>query len=162
MSGSTLTFKKAIHIIAVTLILLITILAFIYVVPIILRPTWHDVATFSGTFQGFDTENTDGFHISSDHWRLHWEVRCEEPPPEDVEFVFIVIGRDSDLLLGAFKLRKVWLEDFRGARVQAHKGEGAKWSDHDWGIEYITGSGDFFVRIIGVSVDWEITVEAYY
>jgi hypothetical protein len=156
MSESTLTVRKAIRIIAVTWILsLVTTLAIVYLVPIVLRPTWHKVAMFSGTFEGFDSERTDDFHIPSDHWKVHWEVDCEVPPPEDVEFR--LSGLVGGHWWGGFRLRKVWLEDFRRATQQ-----GVEWWGHVSGIEYVTESGYFYLIISGVSVDWEVTVEAYY
>ena len=52
MSESNLTLRKAIPITAVTWILsLVTTLAVVYVLPIILRPTWHEITTFSGNFE---------------------------------------------------------------------------------------------------------------
>lgn len=164
MSESTFSFKKAIPIIAVTWILsLVTTLAFVYVVPIILPPTWHEVATFSGTFQDREGETTDIFYISSDHWRLKWDVECEDPPPEDVEFFFIVgyplwISETFVMPLGGtFELRRWTLEDFR-----ASKGLGFEWLCSQDGTEYITGSGEFVVRVVGARLEWEIIVEAYY
>jgi len=154
MSEATFTFKKAFPVIAITWILsLATTLAFVYVVPIILRPTWHEITTFSGNFQELDNEFTSEFHISSNHWRLHWEVMCEEPPPEDVEFRLFLKGESN------YPLTQItWLtqSDFKRSIGQEY------WSSLRDKTEYITGSGVFDLAIVGARLDWEIIVEAYY
>ncbi len=148
--------RKSIRTIVVTWILsMVTTLAVVYFAPRIIPRGWHEVATFSGAFQGFDSELTDIFHIPSDHWKVNWEVDCEVPPPEDVEFR--LSGLVGGHWWGPFTLRKVWLEDFRRATQQ-----GVEWWGHVSGIEYVTESGDFWLIISGVSVDWEVTVKAYY
>jgi len=55
------------------------------------KPTWQEVARFSGTFQEFESKDTDSFYISSDRWRICWGVVSDynmstDAPPEDVEF----------------------------------------------------------------------------
>lgn len=131
----------------------VTILALVYVVvPSILRPTWHEVTKFSGSFREFDTEDTDSFHISGDHWRLNWIVETDTPPPDDVEFrLFLSSTRYYPSL--------VWLKaaDFGGS-----VGENMQWWGYRDGTEYLTGSGWFSFRLVGARLDWEITVEAYY
>jgi len=152
MSETTFPFKKAIPIIAVTWILsLITTLAFVYIViPNIFPPTWHEVAEFSGIFRELDDEDTDSFYISCDHWRIDWNVYSDDPPSEDVEFRLFVLGSSySDC---------VWLTlaDFPWSKGQEI------WLCAKWGTEYVIGSGEFRLRIVGASLEWDIDVEAYY
>ncbi len=155
MSESTLTIKKVIPIIGVAWILsLVTTLAFVYFAPNIIPRTWHEVAKFSGTFQELERETTDSFRISSDQWRIYWSVECKEPPPEDVEFRLFVLGSSKR---DGFVLRRLTLTDFRGSI-----GHGVEWLTAEWGTEYITGSGEFSLWLVGARLDWEIIVEAYY
>ncbi len=152
MSEVRLQLKKAIPIIVVTWILsAITTLALVYIPPILLPKSWHEVETFSGSFQERVAEDTDSFHISSDHWRIRWHVDREPPPPEEVEFFFIVNLLD-------FRLRRLTIEDFRAP--EGHP-VGA-WLYSLSGTEYITGSGEFAIRVVGARLEWEIIVEAYY
>ena len=161
MSEVRLQLKKAIPIIVVTWILsLTTTLAFVYIViPNIFPPTWKEVATLSGTLQERDAEVTDSFSIPSNHWRLHWRVECDDPPSDDVEFFFLVgYSEYAPWILGqTFESRKVTLEDFR-----APKALGFEWLTSERGTEYITGSGEFAMRVVGARIEWEIQVEAYY
>jgi hypothetical protein len=152
MSESTSTLKKAIPIIAVTWILsLTTTLVFVYfVIPNIFPPTWHEVTTFSGTFQEFNYSGTESFYVPSDHWRFEWSVECDAPPPTDVEF---------RLFLGFLGDSLVWLtrEDFIGS-----VGQDIESWNYLRGSEYITGSGAYTFWLVGANLDWKITVEAYY
>jgi len=147
--------KKAIPIIVVTWILsLATTLAVVYVVPNILRPTWHEVARFSGTLEELDRDDDNNFYISSNHWRLYWEVNCEEESlPADVEFRLFLWGESN------YPLTQItWLtqSDFKRSIGQEY------WSSLRDKTEYITGSGVFDLAIVGARLDWEIIVEAYY
>jgi len=158
MSEAKFQFKKAIPIIAITWILsLATTLAFVYLMPYVFPPTWHEVATLSGTFQEFDAEY-DSFSIQSNHWRLLWRVECDDPPSDDVHFFFLVRYPDYEpWVLSTFVSRRVRLEDFR-----APKAVESEWLTSISGTEYITGSGEFRVWLNGCSLEWEIIIEAYY
>ena len=156
MSESTLAVRKAIRIIAVTWILsMVTTLAVVYVMPLILRPTWHEVATFSGTFQELDNYSPSEVYISSNNWRLYWEVNGEDPPPEDIEFRLFLF---SDNFNSYPSTQITWLtqSDFKRSI-----GQGLWLSLRD-GTEYITGSGVFSLCLVGAKLSWEIVVEAYY
>ena len=165
MVDATFSFKKELSIIVVTWILsMITTLALVYVViPNIFPKAWHEVATFSGAFYDRESESTDSFYIPSDNWRLYWNVDCETPPPEDVEFFFILgypfwLSETWVIPVGqTFELRRVTLEDFRAPQALDFE-----WLDSESGTEYITGSGEFIIRVIGANIEWEVTVEAYY
>jgi len=160
MSEVSIPFKKAIPIIAVTWILsLATTLAFVYLMPYVFPPTWKEVATLSGTLQERETEVTDSFSIQSNHWRLRWRVECDDPPSDDVEFLFLVRYSEYEpwTIGQTFTSRRVTLEDFR-----APKALGFEWLTSDRGTEYITGSGEFRVWLVGCSLEWEIIIEAYY
>jgi hypothetical protein len=119
--------------------------------------TWHEVATFSGTFQEFESNNTDSFYISSDRWRIRWAATSNynisaDAPPENVEFRLF-------LPIESHYVEVAWLKlaDFGGSKAQ-----GVEWFYERDGIKYITGSGEFHLRVLGASLKWEIVVEAYY
>ena len=146
MSESTLTIKKAIPIIAVTWILsLVTTLAFVYVVPIILQPTWHEVAKFTGD----STIPDNAFYISSDHWRILW-FASPNPLTEDTSFWFWMF-KSGDIYPPYFDLGTLTESDFE-----------KQFMNQCAGVEYITGAGRFVIDVWADSASWEIIVEAYY
>jgi hypothetical protein len=132
------------------------------------KPSWEEVARFSGTFQEFESKDTDSFYISSDRWRICWVVISDynmstDAPPEDVEFRLFLRGDfyhdfkatpHSDLYGTVAWLK---LADFGGSI-----GQGYEWFYERHGVKYITGSGEFHLLLLGASLEWEIIVEAYY
>jgi hypothetical protein len=132
------------------------------------KPSWQEVARFSGTFQEFESQDTDRFYISSDRWRICWGVVSDynmstDAPPEDVEFLLLLRDESYPQLNtppgGYYYATVTWLKlaDFSGSIEQ-----GTERFYVRNGIKHITGSGEFYLRLLGASLDWEIIVEAYY
>ena len=131
----TLTFS----IIAVIFVLGVILL------PVFTKPTWHEVAEFSGSDNGM----LSSFHITSDRWKIHWiaspdtlsehtmcyfYVRGDNPPRPDVlEFGAPTASDFDDSIFGFVR-----------------------------GTEYITGSGTFNITVLSFETSWGIIVEAYY
>lgn len=109
------------------------------------------MARFSGTFQELGHETTDDFHISSDNWRIIWDIdESESPLPEDFEFRVYV-----------------WSTDFLYAVVGPVVGVTSadiypSLGLIGFGTEFLSGSSEYSLRIWGARLEWEITVEAYY
>lgn len=132
------------------------------------KPSWQEVARFSGTFQEFESQDTDSFYISSERWRICWAVISDynmstDAPPEDVEFRLLLRDESYPQLNtqpGRYYYATVtWLKlaDFSGSI-----GQGYEWFYERNGIKHITGSGEFYLLLLGASLEWEIIVEAYY
>jgi len=146
MSEVRLQLKKAIPIIVVTWIIsTVTTLALVYIVPISLPRSWHEVAKFSGT----GTKPDNAFYASSDHWRILW-FASPDPLNEDTSFRFWMFS-SGNIIPPQFESNTFTASDFD----KQHFNQLA-------GVEYITGRGRFIIDVLAESASWEIIVEAYY
>ena len=170
LSRETERVKRNSRIMLISCIIMVFIVVGVISATVFWKPTstWHEVARFSGTFQEFDSENTDRFYISSDRWRIYWIVKSDynssaDAPPEDVEFRLFIYSKSnpdpSETHWDGFYVTVAWLKlaDFGGSI-----GQGYEWFYRKDGTEYIIGSGEFYLRLLGASLEWEIIVEAYY
>ena len=128
---------------ACSIVMLLVVLG-IALVPMLWKPTWRRVETFSG---GSGTEVTDVFSIGSDHGRIHWLAQ-PDPLSENTKFYFWVYNKDS--IVPIVELSTQTASDFDDAFFNMPAG---------W--EYVTGSGDFDITVWAENALWEITVEEY-
>jgi len=131
----TLTFS----IIAVILVLGIILL------PVFTKPTWHEVATFSGS----ENEILSSFHITSDRWKIHW-IAAPDTLSEHTKCYFYVRG-DNPPLRNVLEFGVSTASDFDDSIFGFVRG-----------TEYLTGSGTFNITVLSFETSWGITVEAYY
>ena len=145
MSEVPFPFRRVVPIIVVTWILsMVTTLALVYFAPNIPMRTWHEVVTFEHEFQDHDTEMTDRFHVPSNHWAIRWIADGDElAAPEDISFTLSLRGGPHHTYLA------VTPADF-------------EWRSFWSGFEYITGSGQFAVKLGGKNVHCHIVIVAYY
>jgi hypothetical protein len=170
LSRETEKVKRNSRIMLISCIIMVFIVIGVISATVFWKPTstWHEVARFSGTFHEFDSEDLDRFYISSDRWRIYWMVESyyndsTDAPYEDVEFrLFLHSESNPDPSVprwSGFYVTVAWLKlaDFGGFIGQSHE-----WVYIKDGTEYIIGSGEFYLRLRGASLEWEIIVEAYY
>ena len=123
--------------------------AFVIVVyPSLMPKDWHRVTFFSGAFQEYNSEESDVFHISGDHWRLKWTTDLYKNP-EDAEFHVFVL-------------------DYANARPYWHHAVSMTPEDRvgffwiDYGLEYFIGPGQKQVKVAGAIVNYTIIIETHY
>ena len=151
--------KRNIKILIASSIILFCLIASLFSVQTFWKPAsrWHEVVTFSGTFQDLDYETTNSFYIKNDHWRIVWSVDEGEPPlPNDLEFSVYVWTPWEDSSIQGFPA--FWERSVAISSVDIHPRFGLI----SFGTEFFTGSGEYCFRIWGARVNWEITVEEYY
>jgi len=144
MSEGSIPTKKLITIIVITwsLSLVTTLLVVSYSTPFSTR-TWHEVTSFSGN----DTQPTDFFSISSESWRIRWQV-IGMPLSETTSFWFWV--HDEKTIIPCFDSGTFTASDFQNA-----------WFSTPTGIEYITGSGRFQIEVFVENAEWQFFIEQY-
>ncbi|UCH32736.1 MAG: hypothetical protein JSV05_05020 [Candidatus Bathyarchaeota archaeon] len=120
----------------------------ILVYPSLLPKGWHEVTFFSGTFQEYDSETLEKFHISSNHWRLKWNTDLHKNP-ENAEFHVFVIEW--------INVRPYF---HQAAPITPESRVGSFWIDY--GLEYFIGPGQKQVEVAGATVNYTIIIEAYY
>jgi|GEM_PF-4943802 len=130
----TLTFS----IIAVILVLGVILL------PVFIKPTWHEVAEFSGSGH----ELLSSFHITSDRWKIHWIASPDTLSEHTICYFYV---RSDDSSQDILEFGAPTASDFDDAIF-----------DFVRGTEYITGSGTFNITVLSFETFWGITVEAYY
>lgn len=142
-------FKRNAKIMLACAITVVAVIIGFEIYPLMVRPTWHETANFTGKFEDHTNERSGSFHVSSEHWRIHWTAISDLPIPEDVCFQFLLLdGSEMTGHVAHFRLRQLTISDF--------------WSDTCVEIEYVTGSGTFSLIVYGTAVRWSITIEEYY
>lgn len=148
--------NQLLRIIIITWILsFVTTLVVVNFVPAILEKSWHRLEFYQGTFYG-SAELPDFFYfepkINSDIWRIKWDVRHDQTiPPDDVLFYFAITNESPT----SYPRNFVTKEDFRSDR-------GGEYKRYDDGMEYFVGSGEKYLMIQGIKLEWTVVIEEYY
>lgn len=140
--------KRDSKIMMICSIIMVLIVFAVVFLPVISKPSWHQVVSFSSSSEnweeGYLDVSTDSFNVQYDHWRIKWQASTPDlKPSEDAYFEFYVHKE------GEFGVFDVELVNFTDAGFKR-------------GIEYVTGSGNFYFEIGYGNVDyWLIVIDTF-